>query len=399
MAKIFLCLLLAGLCAAWTTPVALFKGSEEMNVEDIYVDQKTGITHMVCISSKHLEILKYVQIYSNDTLGPTASFTIPAKYDLIGARITGENNGQNIMIMMNGQRQGSYYDVYYVETLDGAATWSKVIQVPRENLKDKNVRHCHSILFVAPTKRYFIFYSIYEKDEIAYVTRASGSQIFSNEKLIFHQKEWLNNVQATYTMEGNTPVIHVFWYEHPSGKNIVYEVTTMDNGNNWTPKKQVTTENADNYVVYAIGNNPELSDQLVVTYKKIDNNTPLRMTHTNDNGKTWSPGMDFTAGPQIFKSSSSRTNFLALGGDKSKPLLAALSKTKANDLEYSIWDLNTMKVIKRPGHPFGNMKKLGEVLLVCKLPYEAIAVAEAVDSYNDQVTLISRDRFSEGEQQ
>eukprot|EP01022_Parablepharisma_sp_SALTPOND_P023545 TRINITY_DN5009_c0_g1_i1.p1 TRINITY_DN5009_c0_g1~~TRINITY_DN5009_c0_g1_i1.p1 ORF type:complete len:430 (-),score=2.95 TRINITY_DN5009_c0_g1_i1:51-1247(-) len=176
-------------------------------------------------------------------------------------------------------------DVLFRESLDNGQTWSVPIRVPRPNMNDAAIRLFPNIVHIKETGRLYIFYKYSLADEskiaIGYVTRPPGSTVFSQERLIFQDREIVPGIGAGYTFENGKFMLHLAWREGLTA--LMY--TSSNNGITWKPPtKKATLSPNTQYLDYI----SLLAQQHRLFLAYIGQYWTGYILHSEDQGNTWS---------------------------------------------------------------------------------------------------------------
>lgn len=353
---------------AWTKPKTIVNVGSGFSAEDIYTDPTTGITHFLYFHVLKDPVVTYVQLFPNQSIAFSKNFSMDNARYYADARILGQDDGKNIMVMLNAKKRNPAYvaDVFYADSKDGGKTWSAFTAVPRTRMDDSVNRYSTAVIFIKETKRHFIFYQV-SNDKIAYVSRAAGSTTFSREKIIYTDagyKQLDGSLDATYSMQGNNPILHVFWINIDNKKNYIYYMNSPTNGASWSTAIQLNNEPTSSGMAMSLAGKPAVSNRTIMTYHKDGHDSPLRVQQSSNNGASWTQPANFLGRLQDLHSWNYKTNWMAMCGTKEKPWLVALSQTDQSYVVYAMWNLKTM-VPKTIVHPFGGYERMDGVLVSC----------------------------------
>jgi len=234
------------------------------------------------------------------------------------------------------------FDVYYAESHDDGETWGNPVQVPRENLTDYAGRERPSALYIKETGRAFIFYRYYrevdEKYRIGFVTKPSGSTIFSNEVLIEETTNVTYFNSPTYTIGDNKATLHIiFTVEFERSKTDFLYISSV-NGINWEKRQLLYTSPAVFFKNYWV-----LSDHFVdnkaihVVFSRWGNvnNNMITIRSSYDEGKTWTEPAEFTNAVNV--------NSAAICGNEDSPIIFMTANIFYPNEEHSFWMYNVFK--------------------------------------------------------
>lgn len=237
----------AGIYCGWSAPIFIEKGNFNSTYPGLFVSPVNGKKHLFypkIEAGNHF--LCYKSFDDNDT--PITTNCMKQEIDVIDITAAGSQDGKNIYVAFSANRtlagkkcdekdQSGCKDVYFMESSDEGATWSQIRAVPRNNMNDAVNRVTPKLLYIPESKRLFVFYIIESEDlnSIMQVTRPSGSQIFSNEVEVYHNRYAFNKLQVAYSKPWGQDYIHVMFES-------LYWLTLLSsttNGREWLEPKPI----------------------------------------------------------------------------------------------------------------------------------------------------------------
>jgi len=265
----------------------------------------------------------------------------------------------------NSDNTRGCFDVYFAVSQDDGETWGKVIQVPRKNLTDWAGRERPSVLYIKETGRVLIFYRHYQSFEkkyyIGFVTKPSGSTIFSNEVLIEETKNVEIFNTPVYTYSNNKATIHLIYAVEVEDYKTEFRYTSSINGINWEKPQLLYTSFSVYFKFYVI------FSEHTIDYKAIHavfskwgstENNMISIMSSYDEGKTWTEPIEFTNTVNLVSA--------AICGTEDSPIIFMVAMMFYPKQEYSFWMYNVNKEeFTEIEMPFGDLQGVSPATISC----------------------------------
>eukprot|EP01022_Parablepharisma_sp_SALTPOND_P034413 TRINITY_DN91699_c0_g1_i1.p1 TRINITY_DN91699_c0_g1~~TRINITY_DN91699_c0_g1_i1.p1 ORF type:complete len:468 (+),score=-15.64 TRINITY_DN91699_c0_g1_i1:156-1406(+) len=339
--------------SSWSPLATLSSSTTRVDAIDLYTDPKSGLSHFIFCRGINNQ-LTYIQFdyFLNVVLEKNITTPVVMQF-AFSSKILGKGDGKSLLLCVNGAALHSSADIYCSESTDSGTTWGKFWTIPRDS-QDKLSRSYPSILYIPETGRFFIFYYLRE-NKLAFVTRAAGSSVFTNERVIYNDPQFTQlteNLASSYSYVDRLMIVHLFWINVDSAKQrYTYYMNTSNNGVTWSGPIQLNDETPEKTESLGAVGVPSVSDKVVLTYKKTGYDSPLKMQYYTAKIKNWSEPLAFTESEQDIYQWEYKTNSMAICGNTAHPYLIALSQTEHTFMEFSVWDLKRMNA-ERYSHPF-----------------------------------------------
>ena len=353
----------------WTHPVDLYQDSLIFYPKDLYTDPSTGTSHALWCAHQS-QYMNYWRITESQAVISRTPIVDPIITSFFAGRIIGPGNGRDLYMLTMGTRGvHDSYDQFLSESHDNGDTWSQFVRPPRDDMDDECDRYGDALLLIKETGRIYLFYQLdcegqYAK--LAFVTRPPGSQVFSRERVVIDNPDHEQirpSITAEYTIESEKMVLHIVWGEVDNReRRRVMHVRSQDYGLTWSVPGIVsgTDKCAGMWSISSIAGKKE--GILMGTYA-VSASEKLKLFYSKDNGRNFTV-VDSSLNNQQIYIWEYRPNSMAICGGKDRPMLFMLSHTKYDEVEYSIWDLNTMQV-ERVEVPFSGITIYAGAKLTC----------------------------------
>lgn len=173
-------------------------------------------------------------------------------------------------------------DVYYSESFDSGNTWTSLVQIPRDDTRQRIHRGRSNIVYIKETGRIYIFYLItkeYEMAMLGMVTRPSNSKVFREEEQ-FQKGSYYFALSAVYTHNATNreTVLHLFVGSLNKTNELVM-TQSKDSGIRWTPFKRIDGFKENQNMIAAAMN---------CSIGFVYGTQSIWLKYSNDCGETWS---------------------------------------------------------------------------------------------------------------
>lgn len=214
--------------AAWTPPVALFKGTESVRDFNSFVDE-AGNTHIAyCLESVSesgdiKQDLRYARFNSKNEEQKAINFAI--KFGCRVVKISPDANPKSLIIAFEGKRKvnlgvcnrthtAGCYDIYTVLSKDAGNNWGPVNVVPRFDKNDVAERLNPHIAVGPVTKQVYLVYtqrSIHSHQaKLLHVFKNKDSDKFSEEYIIDIEPV-MRIIDTVITQDKTVARAHIFY--------------------------------------------------------------------------------------------------------------------------------------------------------------------------------------------
>lgn len=155
----------------WTEPLSIFDSVAPITFQKHWIDEETLVKHYIYAvqETRRLNQLYYRKVFTNGSLSEPIAI-MPGQTSGYSSDITGANDGKRIFIVANVKRDTDpvVFDVYFLESINGGANWSKPVQVPRKEMNDEIGRFYANIKFSEDKERLWIAYFVANEADVQY---------------------------------------------------------------------------------------------------------------------------------------------------------------------------------------------------------------------------------------
>ena len=303
---VIICVLLVGLISSSTCKITswdpiqrISENEVEKRLPLVHFCPTTNVTHIFWeeIDNKKDLYLMYRVRLPNSTLTPTRCLDQehPLAYYENVISVQSTDDGMHLFLAYGAYRvrsgkgctkrnDDSCIEVFFTESTDGGATWSKPVRINRKEMYDTKHRCLPSMVFEKATGRIWIAYYI---DMYAgmVVRRPDAKEFESEQSLSLYMFGRILHMGYTHDSNANLTWLHMVWWEDDINRTkSIYYSRSNDSAENWARRnKLVDKYKGDNLPTIAVDN---IAYEGAV-YVQYSDEKEINILWSKDHGATW----------------------------------------------------------------------------------------------------------------